>query len=53
MLHNLHLVTDKHTEQTRSVRTPTDRERQQAPGIYFYKVTTPLGKNYTGKLIKE
>jgi hypothetical protein len=26
MLHNLHLVTDKHTEQTLSVRTPTDRE---------------------------
>jgi hypothetical protein len=27
--------------------------RQQAPGIYFYKVSTPLGNNYTGKLIKE
>ena len=27
--------------------------RQQASGIYFYKLSTPFGKNFTGKLIKE
>ncbi len=42
MLYNLHSITEKKPIQTRSVRTPTDREIELpclSNGIYAYKIS--------------